>query len=1014
MVYKRLYSLFEQSSVAILISFFQFLIFWVGIATEGDFPVIQLYGITVVIAALYFGNAGVINTTVVASILISLDLYLSKSTNITANLIGLGMFCFLVLFSNSLSRIKINLDLKSKSLEIKSNVLNMHAAQLKIINELGHKLVSSTAVEDVAELALKATTKLLKLSKASVIIYSNDKKENYIVHFGFDNLQNAGDLLVDFWQKNYKKIIKTKEYFIDFKNTDIALKYGVGVPVESEGEIVGCIVGYSKSSRKFSSNEIAFLSILAEEVGIAVRNSRLHDSLTKRALMLESLVNVSKTLSSPFRLDKIYHKLSELTAAAIGAEVCYVMVSEPSLRTIRIAASNISPADEGRYLSISEDSPIYKAMHSMKAVSANGLKDRIILDIARPDVKSFLVTPIIFEGQAIGVIYLDSASDFKFGPQDKVLARAIADQAALLINRARVYEELKEIAKRSAILAQAGALLITNISLDSRLKVLLQKLKETLYVSKGLIILNDKDVDGGTYVVSEDEISLEGLSREDFEKLKEKSVKKGSVIFESKRGKQNNIILDILKTDKLLAIPIIYQDFCLGIAIFFEPSKNRDFNSRQISLVRLIADYSAVSIHTARLYAKIDTLRAESEERANNLKTLLDVAQTISSSLNTKTVLSRTISLVKKMFDAEAAVLMLHDQYTGDLITKINVGMTDAEIKDLRIKPPNEFIGSVFASRKASKLTYESKNKHDSFMTYHKGKLRSAAAAPLLTRGREIGVISLYSRKDKAFDVNDLELLSIFASQVALSIDTASIYEKEHQLVETLQRSLLPATPSLEGVEIGVLYSPAHIQNEIGGDYYDFITLEPGIYGVVIGDVCGKGIDAATETAMARYYLQAFASKYRDPAIVLSHVNETIANKPECQLITMIYLVIDINKNEIKYANAGHPPAYLVSDSLKAKELNATGPIVGAIPGAGYTSRKLKINKGDFIFLYTDGLIEVQKNGELFGCDRLFACLENIDELPMENLVHNIFMKVMEWGKNTINDDVACVSLKVK
>lgn len=1010
MVYKRLYSVVEQGGVAVLIAMFQFLIFWVGIAYEGSFPVIQLYGITVVIAALYFGSKGVANTAVVASLLIALDLFLNKNTHSSADIIGLGMFCFLVLFSNSLSKIKTNLDLKNKSLELKSNVLNMHATQLKIINELGHKLVSSTAVEDVARLALNATAKLLKLKRASVIIYNSDNRENYIVHLGFKEVNNASELLIDFWKKHLNDILRKD--IVTLNIPEPFARYAIGIPIESEGEIVGCIAGYPTANRRFSKNEVAFLSILAEEVGIAVRNSRLHESLTKRALMLESLVSVSKTLSSPFRLNKIYEKLAELTASAIGAEGCCVMTYENDPDNVLIAASNINPEDHGRQIVINEDSPIYKAIHSKKAVSSSSNNGKKNLEFFRPDVTAFLIMPIIFEGQAIGAIYLDSQIDSSFGPQDKMLARAIADQAALLINRARVYEELKEIAKRSAILAQAGALLISNVDLDSRLKVLLGKLKETLNVSRGLIILDDKIRSCGIYSVTEDELSLGSLTRSDFEQLKKEILPKGFRILDLEPDQAPNKWLQYFQTKNLLMIPINYQDSCLGMAIFFEPGKDRSFSDRQISLARLITDYSAVSIYTARLYTRIENLRAESEERANNLKTLLDVAQTISSSLNTKTVLSRTVSLVKKMFNAEAAVLMLHDKFTGDLVTKINVGMTGSNVNNLRIRPPQEFIGRVFATRKASKITIDSKSINDSFIAYQEGKLRSAAAAPLLTRGREIGVISLYSKLDNAFDTNDLELLSIFASQVALSIDTASIYEKEHQLVETLQRSLLPTSPDLEGLEIGVLYSPAHIQNEIGGDYYDFITFEPGVYGIVIGDVCGKGIDAATETAMARYYLQAFASKYRDPATVLSYVNETIAKKPDSQLITMIYLVIDLNKNEVKYANAGHPPAFVCNSSQKTKKLSASGPIIGAIQGANYQSRKIKIDRGDFIFLYTDGLIEVQKDRELFGDERLMACIEDMSSKSMDVVVHTAFMKVMEWGKNVINDDVACVSLK--
>lgn len=991
MVYsKKLYLILEHFLFGFLIALFLLLIFLVDFLTEGRFTVIQLYGIPIILAALFYGTSGVINTSFIGSALIAAGLYYHPGGNLAAKAVSLGMFGFLVLFANSLAKIKASLDLKSKSLEIKSEALNLYIAQLQVINQFGHKLIGSTTLKEITNLALMATIKLLKVDKASIVIDENNETELHVVQAGFDNSVKPEEYLQEFWKKHKNKFLKNKKDAVLYlKKIDEKLEARsiIGAPIKSENKIIGFIAGYSSAGRKFNTSEIAFLNVLAKEVEIAIENSCLYENLTKRALMLESLVDISKTLSSSFRLDNIYKKLVDIAAIAIGVDNCKVIVKNKKTREVLAAASKIDSNEENEKISFNKNSFIFKAMERRKIISkSNG--------------KSILIVPIIFEGESLGVIYFDSVKHgFSFSKQDKILARAIADQAALFINRAIIYDELKQTARTSAILAESGALLIKSISLDDRLHILTQKLKEVLNVSKVIILLDHKE-------------TQLGINEKEYNQLKNKIMSTESLIIDKASGKTEQKWLSALGSENMLATPICYHGICQGIAIFYEPGKLVDFKEKQIVLARHIIDYSAVAIHTAKLYESIDKLRVDSEEKASSLQVLFNVAQTISSSLKTKTVLARAVSSVKQMFDAEMAVLMLYDESTDELVAKINIGMKDQDYKDFRVNPPNDFVGSVFYSKRAAIISYDESECKDSIMLAHQGKLLSAIAVPLVTMGRKIGVISLYSKKEEAFSSNDLELLSILASQIALSIETASKYEKEHYIVETLQRSLLPKIPQLDGIEVSVLYCPARRQSEVGGDYYDFFTSENGTIGVTIGDVCGKGIDAATETAMARYYLQAFASRFKDPATVINYVNKTIARNYGT-LITMIYLLIDTERRVLKYANAGHPPAFILTHDKNIKFLETTGPLVGAVEKAQFRSKELQINKGDTIFLYTDGLTEAQRDGELFGEKRLIALLEELNGLPMNTLVNRVYKKAIEWGNNITNDDIALVGLKL-
>lgn len=1007
MVYsKKLYLILEHFLFGFLIALFLLLVFLVDFFTDNKFTVIQLYGIPVILAALFYGASGVINVSLISSALIAVGLYYHPEGDLAAKAISLGMFGFLVLFANSLAKIKANLDLKSKSLGVKSEVLNLHIAQLRVINQLGHKLIGSTALEDITNLALKATIKLLKVDKASIIIDGSSEIESYVAQAGFHNLDKPGEHLQEFWKKHKDKLLKNKKdatLYLDKIDEKLRVQSIIGAPISSENQIIGLIAGYSSSGRKFNTSEIAFLNVLAEEVGIAIINSCLHENLTKRALMLEGLVDISKTLSSSFRLDKIYKKIVDIAATAVGVDNCKVIIASEETHEVLIAASKIDDNEKNKKVILDNNSIVFKAMEKKKLISSddftNDIKGEEAQFIIRPRAKSILVVPIIFEGRSIGAIYFDSMkSGFSFSSQDKILAKAIADQAALFINRAMVYDELKQTARTSSILAESGALLIKSISLDDRLHILTQRLKEVLNVSKVAILLDyEKD---------------QGLSEKDYNKLKNKIMDTSGMVIDKKSGEIEQKWLSTLGAENIYVLPIWYQRSCQGIATFYEPGTYVDFNERQTDLARHIVDYSAVAILTAKLYESVEKLRAESEEKASSLKVLFNVAQTISSSLKTKTVLARAVNSVKQMFNAEIAVLMLYDELSDELAVKINIGMKDQDNKNFTIKPPNDLAGYVFSSKRAAIISYDEPSCEDSIMSSRQGELLSAVAVPLITMGEKIGVVSLYSKKEKAFSNNDLELLQILASQIALSIEIASKYEKEHHIVETLQRSLLPKTPKLEGLEVSVLYSPAHHQSEIGGDYYDFINFDNGSIGVTVGDVCGKGIDAATETAMARYYLQAFASRFKDPATVISYVNKTVTQNYGT-LVTMVYLLIDIEKRTLRYTNAGHPPAFILSPDKNIKFLRTTGPMVGALEKAQFRSKELQINKGDTLFLYTDGLTEAQRYGKLFGEERLIALLEELNGFPMKTLVNRVYKSVMKWGNNVINDDIALVGLKI-
>jgi PAS domain S-box-containing protein len=194
--------------------------------------------------------------------------------------------------------------------------------------------------------------------------------------------------------------------------------------------------------------------------------------------------------------------------------------------------------------------------------------------------------------------------------------------------------------------------------------------------------------------------------------------------------------------------------------------------------------------------------------------------------------------------------------------------------------------------------------------------------------------------------------------------------EQELRIARLIQQTLLPkALPELSGYDIAAYYQPAR---EVGGDFYDFLLLQDGCLGLVMGDATGKGMPAALVMAAARSMLRAVAQSSDSPAEVLKRANEAlVADIPPKMFVTCFYAVLDPETGRLRYANAGHDLPYLRHGG-DTEELRARGMPLGLMPGMGYEQKELVLEAGDSVFFYSDGLVEAHDpEGEMFGFPRL-------------------------------------------
>ena len=216
--------------------------------------------------------------------------------------------------------------------------------------------------------------------------------------------------------------------------------------------------------------------------------------------------------------------------------------------------------------------------------------------------------------------------------------------------------------------------------------------------------------------------------------------------------------------------------------------------------------------------------------------------------------------------------------------------------------------------------------------------------------------------------------------------------------------------PEFTGFELGSLYRPG--TGLMAGDFYDVFRSSPTRIVAVIGDVTGHGIEPSISAFQAKYLLRVFLRQFRDPAQALEELNGQISSMGRGEeFISMCVVVFDTEMGTLRYASAGHPAAFVLSDG-QVQNLTATGPLVSLDPAATYASRELPLQSGDTVLLYTDGLAEARNGQQLFGEERIAGLLRRDPRIDPNVLCKTLVEAAEDFATSAISDDIAILAIR--
>jgi sigma-B regulation protein RsbU (phosphoserine phosphatase) len=462
-----------------------------------------------------------------------------------------------------------------------------------------------------------------------------------------------------------------------------------------------------------------------------------------------------------------------------------------------------------------------------------------------------------------------------------------------------------------------------------------------------------------------------------------------------------------------LAIPLVHRERLVGVLNVEGPDPDA-FNDDARTALQVLASHLAVAIENATLYR-------EARWYAHLLGTLYEIGKETGSILDLDELLTRIAEVVKRVIDYEMFGILLVDEARGELVLRKAVSYGATKEKT-RIKLGEGLCGAAAVTKQSIRVGDVTLDPRYLALI---PETRSELVVPLVHKDRVVGVFDLESAAVDRFTEEHVKVLTPLASQVAVAIENARLYDmivrkderiqKELSIAQAIQRGLFP-----EDFPVGAAWdASAHFlpARELGGDLYDFYEIGDGVLGVSLGDVSGKGVPAALYGAFASGTVRARAFERHPPADLLRRVNRTLCTRGvEGLYCTLAFALFDFVHGTVTLANSGLPyPLHYRKATGRCEPVVLPGLPLGAFEAATYDERVIDLAPGDILVLHTDGVSEARSAEDDYGLGRLRRQVEEHAEATARDLGERILADVSAFVAGAPRrDDLTLLVVKIR
>jgi serine phosphatase RsbU (regulator of sigma subunit)/anti-sigma regulatory factor (Ser/Thr protein kinase) len=624
---------------------------------------------------------------------------------------------------------------------------------------------------------------------------------------------------------------------------------------------------------------------------------------------------------------------------------------------------------------------------------------------------ALICAPLVVEKRVLGALEITCREPRHFDEAERLVVLTLARQSGQALERARLHEAETAAAERVRSLQEVTAALSQAATAGAVVDTCLERAAAAVGARAGVV---------ATLGAGGDVLEIAGARGYEDGVWSATRLEEDSPLAEAARTGESVWALTATEAARFrdvessraagdfawAAIPLTRPGGTLGTLLLGFAEPTRLLNEDRAWLIALAGQCSQ-ALDRSRLYEDERATRRRSQR-------LQALTAALSSALTAEDVASAFLEQSVAALEADGSALVLVDEAGEELRPLARRGF-DAESPYVGEQLPVDArhpVAEAFRRRRtiafASRAELASAYRELAERPAADG-IEAIAIRPLAVSGRMLGAAVFAWHSERRLSADEHALIGTMTSQCAQALDRARRYESERTIAEILQRSVLPERlPDVEGLELAARYVPGTSGIDVGGDWYDVIELERGRIGLVVGDVVGKGVQAAATMGQLRNALRAFAFEQLKPSSALTRLNRLADSLVEVPFATLAFLTVDPVSRICRYTLAGHPPPVVRDAAGRARFLEGGRSVpLGVGLDFAYEQDVVELPPGAMLLLYTDGLVERRNRPLEAGLEQLRSVVESGPSEPAA-LVDHVLARMLDEEER--NDDVAVLA----
>lgn len=791
------------------------------------------------------------------------------------------------------------------------------------------------------------------------------------------------------------------------------------VPLVRAGVVLGHIaVDEPGERREFTESEIRIVEGIASQAAVAIENARLFHNERRGAARARALAEMSAALVSTPDVHEALPAVLGRAGEELGAAGVALLVREGAAWLVRHAWGGQAAVVGTRY-------PLDGLPSHAKVLETRGpnfvgdveTSEGVNRELAREiGYRALAIYPMLFRGEVIGTLAFSYAQPVvSFAEDDSTFMARTAFIVSSALQNARLFQELENELVRRRLLQDVALAGASGLEIGALARRMLKAIERHLGLQAGDIRLLSRDRSrlrllesvGWSEPVRQ---QLADVPLADVGWMASRALREGRGLThedeEPPTPEREALLRDAGVLDsRYIALPLRFGDETLGVMSLTFRGRH-PFRRQELELFDALGGIVSQSIANARAF--------EAERETSSLAAALNrINESVHSTLDFEEIMTRVVVEVAQALGVDASAIHMHRQ--GYWEFTYGHGMPEG-LRRLQLSDDEARLSmNVLTSRESLVANDVLHDPRANVRLMERFDITALVAVPLTVRGDVIGVLFAGCLGARAgFTERQVDFMQKAASTLALALENARLYATERDIADRLQEALLSLPRDLPGLEFAHAYHSATEAARVGGDFYDIFAIGNDLVGITIGDVAGKGLDAAVLTSLVKNAIRAHASeKGATPARILGLTNDVVYGATSSEsFVTVFFGVLDCRDGTLVYANAGHTAAAVLHFDGSVGTMAATGPILGAFAHVGFEQQRLCLERDELMFLYTDGLTEARRDGRLFGEEALLHLLERFKQATPARVVGGVIDEVLAYTGGRLSDDLALLALR--